>query len=150
MENNICKILWDFIVQTDHDIYRRIPYVIVLQEDKNLCQIIDFACAYDRRVDTKELEKKKHYQDLAQELKKIWNKKVKVIPLVIGTLGTTLRKLRKWLKELGIETQTTELQKTILIHIAQILQKVLEIYRNLLLLDLQNINPLLKQCYVIS
>ena len=69
---------------------------------------------------------------------------------MIGTLGTTLRKLRKWLKELGIETQTTELQKTVLLHTAQILQKVLEIYRNLLLLDLKNINPLLKQCYVIS
>ena len=150
MENNKCKILWDFIVQTDHDIYMRRPDVIVLQEDKNLCQIIYFVCPYDRRVDTKELEKIKHYQDLAQELKKIWNKKVKVIPLVIGTLGTILRKLRKWLKELGIETQTTELQKTVLLHTAQILQKVLEIYRNLLLLDLKNINPLLKQCYVIS
>ena len=71
MENNKCKILWDFIVQTDHDIYMKRPDVIVLQEDKNLCQIIDFVCPYDRRVDTKELEKIKHYQDLAQELKKI-------------------------------------------------------------------------------
>ena len=44
--------------------------------------------------------------------------KVKVIPLVIGTLGTTPIKLRYWLKEIGIETQITELQKTVLLHTA--------------------------------
>ena len=31
-------------------------------KQKNLCQIIDFACPYDQRVDNKELEKIKHYQ----------------------------------------------------------------------------------------
>ena len=57
MENDKCKILWDFTVQTDHEIYGRGPDVIVVQKDKNICQIIDFACPYDGRVDTKELEK---------------------------------------------------------------------------------------------
>ena len=28
--------------------------IIVVQKDKNICQIIDFACPYDGRVDTKE------------------------------------------------------------------------------------------------
>ena len=28
--------------------------VIVVQKDKNICQIKDFACPYDGRVDTKE------------------------------------------------------------------------------------------------
>ena len=45
---------------------------IAVQKDKKLCQIIDFACPYDGRLDTKELEKMEHYQDLAQELRKIW------------------------------------------------------------------------------
>ena len=57
MENDICKILWDFTVQTDHEIYGRRPDVFVVQKDKNLCQIIDFACPYHGRVDTKELKK---------------------------------------------------------------------------------------------
>ena len=59
-----CKILWDFTVQTDYEICGRTTDVIVVQKDKNLCQIIDFACPYDGRVDTKELEKIEHYQDL--------------------------------------------------------------------------------------
>ena len=53
-------------------------------KQKNLCQIIDFACPYDQRVDNKELEKIKHYQDLARKLRKIWNMKVNVVSLVIG------------------------------------------------------------------
>ena len=73
----------------------------------------------------KELEKIEHYQDLARELRKIWNMKVKVIPIVIGALGAIPIKLRNWLKEIGIETQT-ELQKTVLLHTARILRKVLE------------------------
>ena len=43
IENDKCKVLWDFTVQTDHEIYGRRPNVIVIQNDKNLCQIIDFA-----------------------------------------------------------------------------------------------------------
>ena len=42
--------------------------------------------------------------------------KAKVIPLAIGALGTTPIKLRNWLKEKGIETQVTELKKTVLLH----------------------------------
>ena len=49
--------------------------------------------------------------------------KVKVIPLVIGALGTKPIKLRNWLNEIGIETQIRELQKTVLLHTARILRK---------------------------
>ena len=56
----------------------------------------------------------------------MWSMKFKVIPLVIGALGTTLTKLRNWLKEIGIETQIIELQKTLLLHTPQILREVLE------------------------
>ena len=101
MENDKCKILWDFTVQTDHEIYGRRPDVIVVQKDENHCQIIHFACPYERIVDTKEL--------------------------VICALGTTPISLRNWLKETGIETQITELQQTVLLYTAQILQNVLEV-----------------------
>ena len=72
--------------------------------------------------------------------------KVKVIPLVIDAIGTTPIKLRNCLKEIGIETQITDLQETVFPHTTQILQKVLKVQGSLLLLDLENINPLLKQC----
>ena len=45
--NDKCKILWDFIVQTDHELYVRRPDVIAVQKDKNLCDMIDFPCPSD-------------------------------------------------------------------------------------------------------
>ena len=90
-------------------------------------QIIDFAVPYDTRVDEKEKEKIQKYQDLARELKKLWNKNVKVIPVTVGALGTTPSRLPKRLKEIGINTKIVELQKTVLLHSARILRKALEI-----------------------
>ena len=55
MENDNCKILWDFTVKKDHKIYGRRPDVAVVQKDNNLCQI-NFSCPYNRRIDTKELK----------------------------------------------------------------------------------------------
>ena len=65
METKNCKILWNFKVQTDHEIYGRRPDDIVVQKDKYLCQMTYFAYSCDGRVDVKELEKIERYQDLA-------------------------------------------------------------------------------------
>ena len=50
---------------------------------------------------------------------------VKAITLVIGSLATKPKDLRKCLSEIGLVTQITELLKTILLHKARILQKVI-------------------------
>ena len=54
---------------------------------------MDFAVPADHRVKLKENEKKDKYLDLAKELKKLWNMKVTVIPIVIGALGTVTKGL---------------------------------------------------------
>ena len=66
-------------------------------------------------------------QDLAREIKKLWGMRVIVIPIVIGTVGTTPKKLKKRLEDIGIETSVTELHKTVILHSARILRKVLEV-----------------------
>ena len=50
----------------------------------------------------KESEKRYKYLDLARGLKKLWNMKVTVIPMVIGALGTATKGLLKGLEELEI------------------------------------------------
>ena len=72
----------------------------------------------------KKIEK---YQDLAREVQKLWNMRTKVIAIIMGTLGTTPKKLSKRLHDLGIGTRIVELQKTVIIYSARILWKVLEI-----------------------
>ena len=56
-ENERCKILWDFSIQTDHMIEARRPDVIVIDKETKFVRIIDFAIPYDTRVNAKEVEK---------------------------------------------------------------------------------------------
>ena len=50
-----------------------------------------------------------------------------VVPLVAATVGNPTKALEKRLKDNGIETKISILQKTFLIHTSRILQKVLEV-----------------------
>ena len=54
----------------------------------------------DQRKNLKEREKKDKYLDLARELKKLWNIKVTIVPIVIGALGTVTKGLLKGLEVL--------------------------------------------------
>ena len=61
------------------------------------------------------------------ELKKIWNVKVKIILLVVGSLGAIPKQFGKRLKQIGITAGKAQVQKTVLLGTARILRKVLEI-----------------------
>ena len=111
IENDSCKILWNFTVQTNHFITARMPNMIFIDKKHYECLINNFAIPYDTRVDDKEVEQIEKYSDLARELKKVWNRKVILVPLVVGALGTPVKKLEKRLKTIGIDTKITELQK---------------------------------------
>ena len=91
-------------------------------------QIINFAIPCNTRVDDKEVVKIEKYLDLAGELKKVWNMKNIVIPLVVVALDTPAKELMKRLKTIHIETTITKLQKIILIHTSRILRKVIVVW----------------------
>ena len=78
---------WDFTIQTDNEIKARRPDMINKDKEQYTCTIIDFAVSYDSRIELKEKEKIDKYQDLAIELKRLWNTKVTVVPIVFGSLG---------------------------------------------------------------
>ena len=54
------------------------------QKKKRIYKIVDFAVPADHRIKLKECKKKDKYLDLARELKKLWNVKVSIVPIVIG------------------------------------------------------------------
>ena len=53
--------------------------------------MVDFAVSADHRIKLKECEKRDKYLNLARELKKLWNMKVTIIPIVIGAFGTVTK-----------------------------------------------------------
>ena len=65
---------------------------------------MDFAVSADYRVKLKKNEKKDKYLDLARKRKKkkLWNMKMKIIPNVIGSLGTVTGGLIQGLENLEI------------------------------------------------
>ena len=92
MENENIKILWDMMIQCDRYIECRKPDIVVIDNKDKTCLIIDIAVPGDTRVRSKEEEKIEKYQELKEEIGKIWNmKKVIVIPVVVGALGVVTK-----------------------------------------------------------
>ena len=57
IENDQVKVLWDFRIQTDHQIEHNRPDVVVLDKIERSCYLLDIACPFDTRVLEKEQEK---------------------------------------------------------------------------------------------
>ena len=64
VENDSGKMLWNFTIQTDHVIEARRPEMVIIDKTKNECKIIDSACPFDSRIEEREKDKMKGYDDL--------------------------------------------------------------------------------------
>ena len=127
VENEEVKILWDVMIQCDREIKARKPDIVVVNKNERSCAIIDIAIPGDIRVSEKEKENIQRYQELKRKIKRILNiRSIKVIPVVVGKLGSTSKKLKKCLEELGVVVSTALLKKTALLGTSRILRKVLD------------------------
>ena len=136
-ENDTHKLLWDFDIHTDHLISARRPDLIIINKEKRICKIVNFAVPADHRIKLIECEKKDKYFNLARDLKKLWNMKVTIVPTVIGAFGTITKGLLKGLEVLKVGGQVETIQMTALLRTTRILRRVLETWRDLLSLKLQ-------------
>ena len=126
-ENENYKLLWDFSIRTDHNIEARRPDLVLVDKSKKSCHIIDVPIPEDSGAKEKEAEKVEKYQNLARELRRMWEVKTKVVPIVLGALGTVPLRLKGNLKGIGVDTSIiTLIQKSALLGSARILGKVLE------------------------
>jgi hypothetical protein len=126
-ENESVKILWDMNLYTDHVIEARRPDIVVVNKQEKTCQVIDIAVPLDRRVEIKEDEKCQKYRDLCRELSRLWGVRCEVIPIVVGALGTTPKRLGSYLALLDINVSIETIQLSALLGSARILRQVLEI-----------------------
>jgi len=87
--------------------------------------LIDVAITKDRNVIKNEAEKILKYKDLTIEIQRMWNVKIKVIPVTIGVTGTVPKSFRKYMSNIPEKHEVKELQKTAILGTAHILRKVL-------------------------
>ena len=101
------------------------------EKKKKTCKIVNFAVPADHRIKLKECEKRDKYLDLSRELKKLWNMKVTIIPIVIGVFVTVTKGLPKGLKDLEVGGRVETIQTTALLRTVGILRRVLQDLRRL-------------------
>ena len=132
LRNDAHKLQLDFDIQTDNSISARRPDLTIVNKKKRTCKIVDFAVSTDHRIKLKECEKKDKYLDLTRELKELWNMKVTIIPIVIGTFGTVIKGLLKGLENLEVGRRVETIQTSTLLRTVKILRRVLETWGVLL------------------
>ena len=89
VEHEEIKVLWGINIQCDNLIEARRPDLIVIDKKEQKGIIIDIAIPADVRVEEKEKEKVKMYQDLKKEIRRLWKlRNVETVPVVIGALGS--------------------------------------------------------------
>ena len=112
------------MTQCDHHIECQKTDIVVVEKEENKRLIVDIAIPDDKNVGVKEEEKIHKYYELKWEIKELWSmKRVDVVPVVIGALGTVSKKLEKSIDRLG---KIKYLQKRSIPGTARILRKPLE------------------------
>ena len=113
------------IIIIDRTIPNNKADIIIPDNEKGTCTLIDVTISGDRNLIKKEAEKILKYKDLTIEIQCMWNVKTKVIPVIIGATGTISKSFRKYVSNIPGEHEVKELQKTAILGTAHILRKVL-------------------------
>ena len=79
----------------------------------------------DHNLAQKKFEKFDNYSELRLEVARMWNKKMVVVPIIIGALGSVPNDLQSYLKQLDIPYDLNTLQHSVQLGTANILRKVL-------------------------
>jgi hypothetical protein len=98
-------------VQTDRTIPNKTPYIITHDSKQGTCILIDVAIPAYRNAIKEEGEKTFIYKNLIIEIRCMWNVKAKVIPVIIGGIGTTSKSLRQYLSNIPGKHEIKKLQK---------------------------------------
>jgi len=118
-------ILWNQQLQTDRTIPNNKPDIIIRDNEKGTCLLIDVAISGDGNVIKKEAEKILKYKDLTIEIQRMWNVKTKMIPVIIGATGTISKSFRKYVSNIPGRYEVKEPHKTAILGTTHILRKVL-------------------------
>jgi len=88
-------LLWNQQVRTVRTLPSNKPDIIIRENEKRTCMLIDVAIPGVRNVIKKEVEKVLKYKDLTIEIERMWNVKTRVIPVTIRATGTISKSFRK-------------------------------------------------------
>jgi hypothetical protein len=88
------------IIIIDRTIPNNTPDIIIRDNEKRTCILIDVTNSGDRNVIKKEAEKILIYKNLTIEIQRVWNVKARVIPVIIGATGAISKSFRKYVSDI--------------------------------------------------
>ena len=92
---------WNIRINTATKIPHNKPVLIIWDRDENICQVIEFSCPADINVSRKVEEKVAAYGPLIRNLQIMYKDyHFKMLPVVVGALGTIHRATKESLKEM--------------------------------------------------
>ena len=98
--------------------------ILINRQDKEWTTV-EFSVPWDKNVLLKEKEKIQKYIKLVKEICKVHGVSTKVVPIILGSLGTVTNQLRADLAVLGMERILEGLQTSVLIGTHNILRKMM-------------------------
>jgi hypothetical protein len=96
-------------VQTDRTTTINKPDIIIHDNEKGTCMLIDVAISGDRNVIKKEAEKILKCKYLTIEIQHIWSVKTNVISVITGATGTISKSFRIYLSNIPGKHKIKEL-----------------------------------------
>ena len=115
-ENNESKVLWDFTIQTDKEITAVRPDIVFITKKDKIALLIDIAVPRDDNIVDRRIEKVEKYQDLAIELKALWQlKEIAIVPIVVGCTGVVDKMFPKYIEKIPGKMNIFQIQKITLL-----------------------------------
>ena len=127
MENEKATILWDSPIITDRHVCCNKPDIVIQEKKSDRWQIIDVAIPSDYNIQKKATEKMSKYVGLQIECQGLWNKKVEVIPVIIGATGIVDKNIKKYGGRIPGCHNIYSLQRSAILGTVHILRKVLSV-----------------------
>ena len=123
MEKEKATILWHFPIITDKHVPCNKPDIVIQEKKSDRCKIIDVAIQSDYNIQKKATEKMSKYVDLQIESQRLWNRKVQVIPVMIGATGIVDQNIKKYVGRIPGCHNIYSLQRSAILGTEHILHK---------------------------
>ena len=98
-------------IQTDKEIKANRPDIVVKDEKKRTCLLIDMSIPTERNTSLKTMEKLTKYKDLEIEIEKMWGMKTTAVPVITGARELVKKGTENYIGKIPVNIRVTELQK---------------------------------------
>lgn len=127
LESNDIVLYWDRPIITDRTVDFNRPDIVIIDKTNKSATLVDIGCPLTNNLQKTEREKVIKYQNLAIEIRHIWElNDVRIIPIIISATGVVTKHFVKHLDQLNIPKGLIKtIQKAAILQTCHIVRKFL-------------------------